>query len=184
MSAFDPEEDLGHDLGFRLLWNTPVTLFYRPHVLEETSAWLAEHGYQITVLDASSWSAEADLHRDVAQALSFPDYYGHNLDALNDCLRDVVSQGYGWNPHATGLVLVFTGYDAFAARRPRPAQVVLDLLAKHSRVAALLGRRMICLVQSNDPRISFDAVGADPVLWNDAEWLNPSRPSNSSTMRS
>lgn len=175
MSAFDPEADLGQDLGFRLLRNTPVTLFYRRHILEETSAWLAEHGYQITVLDASSWSAEADLHRDVAQALSFPDYYGRNLNALNDCLRDVVTQDYGWDPHATGLVLVFTGYDTFAAKCPRPAQIVLDLLAQHSRVAALFGRRMICLVQSDDPHISFDPVGADPVLCNDAERLNSSR---------
>lgn len=175
MSAFDPEEDLSQDLGFRMLRNTPVTLFYRRAVLEETSAWLAEHGDQVTVLDASSWSVEADLHRDVAQALSFPDYYGHNLDALNDCLRDVVSQDYGWDRHVTGLLLVLTGYDTFATRCPLPAQVVLDLLAQHSRVAALFGRRLICLVQSNDPRISFDALGADPVLWNDAEWMDSSR---------
>ncbi|MFJ3395272.1 barstar family protein [Leifsonia aquatica] len=175
MSVFDPEEDLGQDLGFRLLRDTPVTLFYRRHVLEETLAWLAEHDYQVTVLDASSWSAEADLYRDVAQALSFPDCFGRSLDALNDCLRDVVDQDYGWNPQATGLVLVFIGYDIFAAACPRPAQIVLDLVAQHSHAAALFGRRMICVVQSNDPLISFDGVGADPVLWNDAERLNSSR---------
>lgn len=175
MSAFDPQDDLGQDLAFGLLQNSPVTMFFRHPVLDETSAWLARHGYQITVLDASSWSAEADLHRDIAQALSFPDYYGRNLNALSDCLRDVVTQDYGWDRNATGLVLVFTGYDAFAASCPQPAQIVLDLLAQHSRAAALLGRRMICLVQSNAPDISFDAVGASPVLWNGTEWLDSKR---------
>jgi hypothetical protein len=40
-------------------------------------------------------STEHDLHRDIAAALSFPDYHGRNPDALNDCMRDVVSQEYG-----------------------------------------------------------------------------------------
>ncbi|MFF1875733.1 barstar family protein, partial [Kitasatospora herbaricolor] len=150
-------------------------VFYRRSVLDETTTWLADQGYQVTALDASSWSTEADLHRDIAQVLSFPDSYGRNLDALNDCLRDVVTLDYGWDSHATGLVLAFTGYEAFAASCPRPAQTVLDLVAQHSRVAALFGRRLIGLVQSDDPRISFEAVGADPVLWNGAEWLNSSR---------
>ena len=33
-------------------------------------------------------SADALFSR-LAQALEFPDYFGHNWDALNDCLRDV-----------------------------------------------------------------------------------------------
>lgn len=33
-------------------------------------------------------SAEALFSR-LAQALEFPDYFGHNWDALNDCLADV-----------------------------------------------------------------------------------------------
>jgi hypothetical protein len=98
-----------------------------------------------------------------------------NLDALKDCMRDVVSQDYGWAPNTTGLVLVFTGYDAFAARCSRAAQVVLDILADQSRSAALFGRRLICLAQSDDPGIRFAPVGATPVVWNDAEWLDSTR---------
>ncbi|GGO32082.1 barstar family protein [Micromonospora parathelypteridis] len=126
------------------------------------------------------WRTEHDLHRDIAAALSFPDYYGRNLDALNDCMRDVVSQDYGWAPSTTGLALVFTDYDAFAAHCSRAAQVVLDIMADHSRSAALFGRRLMCLVQSNDPHIRFAPVGATPVLWNDAEWLDSKRSPNSS----
>ena len=47
-------------------------------------------------------------------ALSFPDYYGRNLNAFDDCMRDVVTQDFGWAPDTTGLALAFTGYDAFA----------------------------------------------------------------------
>ena len=107
MAAFDPETDLTQDRAFRLLSNTSVTLFWGLQVLEETVAWLSAHGYQVTAIDASRWSTEHDLHGDIAEALSFPDYYGRNLDALNDCMRDVVSQDYRWAPETRGLALAF-----------------------------------------------------------------------------
>ena len=114
--------------------------------LDETIEWLSAHGYQVVRIDATHWSSEADLHRDIAAALDFPDYYGRNLDALNDCMRDVVAQEYGWAPGTAGLALVFTGYDAFAARCPRVARSVLDIMADQSRAALRFGRRLRCLV--------------------------------------
>jgi Barstar (barnase inhibitor) len=175
MAPFDPEADLSQDRAFWLLINTPVTLFWRRQVLEETTAWLSAHGYQVTSLDASQWFTEHDMHRDIAAALGFPDHFGRNLNSLDDCMRDVVTQDYGWVPDTAGLALAFTGYDAFAARCPCPAQIVLDIIADHSRSASLFGRRLMGLVQSNDPHIRFDAVGASSVMWNDAESLASKR---------
>ena len=31
-----------------------------------------------------------ELHTQLAQALSFPAWYGNNLDALHDCLTDII----------------------------------------------------------------------------------------------
>jgi hypothetical protein len=175
MAAFDPAADLGHDRAFRSLVNTSVTLFWRSQILAETTGWLSDHGYQVTQLDAGRWTIEVDMHADLARALNFPDYYGGNLDAFNDCMRDVVGQDYGWAPDTTGLAVVFIGFDAFAGHCPRAAQVVLDIMADHSRQAALVGRRLMCLVQTDNPNISFEPVGATPVVWNDAEWLDAKR---------
>lgn len=175
MVAFDAEADLDQDVAFGLMRNGFVALFRRRAVLDEATTWLDERGYQVTRVDASRWRGDADLHRDIARALDFPDYYGWNLDALNDCLGDVVDHRYGWSPDATGLVLVFTGYDAFARCSPRTAHVVLDIVAGKARSAALFGRRLLCLVQSDDPDIEFESVGATPVLWNDAEWVDADR---------
>jgi RNAse (barnase) inhibitor barstar len=175
VAAFDPEADLSQDLAFRLLINTSVTLFWRNSILDKTTQWLSSHSYQVTRLDASHWTTEEDLHQDIATALNFPDYYGRNLDALNDCMRDVVDHDYGWSPQSTGLALVFTNYNAFATHCPNAAQIVLDIMADQSRSAALLGRRLMCLVQSNDPQIQFRPVGAVPVSWNSSEWLDANR---------
>ncbi len=112
----------------------------------------------------------------LAPALDFPAYFGRNLDALNDCLRDVAVGDYGWRADtATGLVLVLTTFDRFAAADGRTAQVLLDSFADQARRAMLLGNRLMCLVQSNDPSLAFEPVGAMPVTWNDAEWLDAKR---------
>ena len=175
MSAFKPDDDLRGDVAYRLMSSSFVRLFWRSALFDQTLDWLRAHGYHVVRVDASTWTQEADLHRDIAVALDFPDYYGHNLDALNDCLRDVAVGAYGNDAGATGFVLALTGYDAFAAHCPREAHIVLDIVADRARHAMLTGQRMCCLVQSDDPDLRFEPVGSMPVLWNDTEWLDSRR---------
>ncbi len=40
-------------------------------------------------LSAAGWDTPEKAHADLAKALNFPAYYGHNLDALYDCLTDL-----------------------------------------------------------------------------------------------
>ncbi|MEW1906795.1 barstar family protein [Streptomyces sp. NPDC086147] len=108
--------------------------------------------------------------------MDFPDFHGRSLDAFDDCFGDVADYAaYGIAPEATGLVLVFTDFDVFAAAHPESAQIILDIVADNARRAALFGRRVMCLVHSSDPQIEFAPVSAMPILWNDAEQSNASR---------
>src|SRR5687767_9078982 len=109
MSVFrdDPEEWQRLDLS--LLKNGSVHLYYRPSVLEEDVEWLRAHGYRLDSFDCSKWGTEEVMHEEFANRLEFPDYYGKNLDALNDCLSEV------FVPESGGRVLVFHRYDAFTA---------------------------------------------------------------------
>ncbi|MFJ2420778.1 barstar family protein [Streptomyces brevispora] len=79
--------------GIEYMNNTFVTLFWRRRLLTEAELRLEERGFRVVRLAAGEWASEQDMHRDVAAALQFPDYYGHNLDALNDCLGDVACYG-------------------------------------------------------------------------------------------
>jgi RNAse (barnase) inhibitor barstar len=155
------------DADFHLVRNGFVTLFWQPAVLDEAIEALTGLGYRIASADAAPWASEADMHRDLAVLLDFPDYYGANLDALNDSLGDVAQAG--------NLALVLWHYDRFRARNPLVAHTLLDIVADQGRVAALTGHRLLCLVQSDDPDIRFAPVGATPVNWNDAEWLEAKR---------
>lgn len=165
MPCFDLDADLAGDRAFQLVKNSAVNVFWQS--LDETTAWLADHGYRLVRFDAGAWTTRADFHRDVKAALDFPDHYGDNLDAFNDCLRDVAAYTYGADRDATGTVLVFTRYDAFTRREPRAAQAVLDIIAGTARFAMLYGHRMLCLVQSDDPDLAFEPVGATPVARQD-----------------
>ena len=40
------------------------------------------------VLDGRRMDDRAGMHRELKRKLSFPEYYGENLDALNDCLGE------------------------------------------------------------------------------------------------
>jgi len=40
-------------------------------------------------LDCRGFLPRSALHRAMAEALSFPDHYGNNLDALHDCLTAI-----------------------------------------------------------------------------------------------
>lgn len=163
----DPEDWQRLDLS--LLKNGSVHLYFRPVVLEEDVEWLRGRGYRLDSFDCSAWGTTEAMHEELADRLEFPDYYGKNLDALNDCLSDIDV------PDDGGRALVFHRYDAFAARARQAAWHVLDIIDRNAWLHLLFGRRLLALVQSDDPRLDFPPFGSRVARWNPREWLNLSR---------
>lgn len=156
-------------LDWSILVNGAISLYFRQDVLLEDIVWFKQNGYLVYRFDCSKWLSKELFHSDLMDVLPLPDYYGKNLDALNDCLIELDI------PEEGGCVLQFIRFDLFAARMPNIAQDTLDILETTSRRFLLLGRRFIGLVQSDNPRISFDPVGACAVSWNPKEWLSSKR---------
>lgn len=44
------------------------------------------------ILDFRKVNNIAEAHKEMKETFNFPDYYGENLDALNDCLREIDSE--------------------------------------------------------------------------------------------
>lgn len=78
-------------------------------------------------LSAASWKTPQDAHRALAVALDFPAYYGHNLDALHDCLTALPP---------TELLIANCGRAAAAMPEKWPGfvQVFLDSARENSRL--------------------------------------------------
>jgi RNAse (barnase) inhibitor barstar len=153
-------------LDWNLLLNGACTLYYRPEILAQDEAWLREHGYEVHVFDCASWTSEDAFHEQISRDLGFPDYYGRNLAALNDCLAEMNV------PDEGGLALRFNRFDLLAQTLPEFAWHVLDNIEEKSRMHLLFGHRLIALVQSDNPRIQFKPVGARPIVWNWKEQVN------------
>ncbi|GAA3212497.1 hypothetical protein GCM10010532_037790 [Dactylosporangium siamense] len=136
---------------------------------------MSSHNYEVFTFDATRWDSEEAFHQDIAPALDFPDYYGANVPAFGDSLRNAVADGYIFRPDAAGVVIVMTGYDSFVKVDAQLAWEIIEELAQRARAAMLCGNRLLCLLQSDDPDISFPPVGATAVTWDNAEWFQHDR---------
>jgi RNAse (barnase) inhibitor barstar len=169
MNAFTDDPANWQRLDWRLLQNSSVTLYHSRAILAGDLRWFTEHGYTVRSLEPIEQHSSDDFLAALGQVLRFPDYFGGSLDAFNDCLSDIEI------PEESGLVLVLEEFQRVSLSFPPVAQAVLDILAMNSRRFLLTGRRFLILVQSSDPRIAFEGVGATPVLWNPQEWLDSKR---------
>lgn len=162
MPVFPPSAPDDHPLDFHILQSSSVAVFDGDELLEATLAWFNGAGYQVVPFECASWFTAAVAHADLKRGLGFPDYYGHNLDALDDCLYDVSAGEYGLDPDTTGLVVVLRGYDDLAARLPALAAALLDIVASRARGALLFGHRMLCFVRTDENVRTFPALGGGP----------------------
>lgn len=156
-------------LDVKLLESSAVTLYHKASVLTQDVVCLQQFGYRLYTLDAALWKSAADFHAAARRELGFPDYYAANLASWIDCLGELDV------PYEGGVVMQFRHFDAFARAEPTFAHTLLDSIESASRRFLLLGQRLLALVQSDDPRIRFERIGAVPVNWNPREWLDSDR---------
>ncbi|MFC5661672.1 barstar family protein [Kitasatospora misakiensis] len=92
-----------------------------------------------------------------AGALRFPDYFGHNWAAFNDCLRDALS-GVGTTGGASGpATLVVREAGGLLADEPAKALgILLSVLADHADLAGAGGGPALLLLLDDEPEPLLD----------------------------
>lgn len=101
--------------------------------------------------------------------MNFPDYYGGNLNAFDDCLGDLYNDRY------KGVVIVLREYDEFLSSDRNLAEAILDIIAAESRYWLVTGKKLIGLIQSNEPNLELSKLDGVSPSWNSAEWMNETR---------
>lgn len=162
VAAFNRETDVDR-LDYRLMIHSPVRLLHRRDFVDAAAEWLRRHGYQVVVVDAS-WLTPLHMFRDVGSAL------GYTCHDQWHCLGEGLSQAITdcWDG-STGFVLVLTSFDVFVHQHRDDAHTLLELVAERAWSAALLGRRVLCLVQSDNPSIRLRRIGMWTMAWSDHE---------------
>lgn len=78
-------------------------------------------------VDLKATKSKEELLDRIAIALSFPEYFGYNWDALYDCLTDMA-----WKK-AGGFVILLKGFSRFSERRPEDAEAAIDIFTATSQ---------------------------------------------------
>jgi len=158
-------------LDWKLLQDGAVTLYWRREIFDRDTTWLSDYGYRVHVIDCT----DADGFRhEITRVLRFKENYGYepwtgNLNALNDAFRDL-----DFNAVA-GVAFAFARYDNLVEADPDTSQAILDIVESSSRDHLLMGHRLLALVQTDNPRLDFDPIGARTPMWNREEWFNANR---------
>jgi RNAse (barnase) inhibitor barstar len=151
-----------------LMKNGSIVKYWRQSILEKHVENIRAEGFDVYHFNCELWNKNNCL-LEIGNTLGFPNYYGKNLDAFNDCLSDIV-------PSGEGILLVFNNFDKFNERDNDMAFHVLDIIQNNSwRLLVENQTKLMAFLHSNDPWLHIQSVGALPVLWNNNEWLNKSR---------
>ncbi|WP_378187393.1 barstar family protein [Aquimarina sp. W85] len=76
----------------------------------------------ITAIDGNQCKSVKDFVVEIGRAFSFPDYYGENLDALNDCINDldwILKDNY---------ILIINNFELFISDNKQDRKDMIDFL--------------------------------------------------------
>jgi RNAse (barnase) inhibitor barstar len=86
--------------------------------LEET---IKQGGLAFFLLDGTKIHNKEQFLKEAAERLQFPDYFGANWDAFEDCLTDM-----SWH-EADGYVILYDNFEAFAEHSPDQFHTALEI---------------------------------------------------------
>lgn len=97
---------------------------FPPAALADLQTAAANLGFPFAHLDLAQARDKDDLQAALALALKLPEWYGHNWDALVDCLCDL-----SWKP-APGYLIFVEGHDALRAAHPEDLDTLIEIFAE------------------------------------------------------
>lgn len=181
MALFTNSPEDWQRLDWQILRDGGIALYWRDEYFADDLQWLAAQSYEIYKFDCEQWASEDEMYSDIGRVLRFSEWWGpewgHNIDALDDCLTDLPIRDYGGAMCALHKFNAYAGGSGSALMHSRrsEAEVLLDVMARARRFFLLNGKRFIVLVQTEDPEIQLGLLGGSSPAWNRREWLNKNR---------
>jgi hypothetical protein len=99
-----------------------ITQLFPPHVLPENDSAVKQKGIQIFYLDGREVYDKHSFLRKIATVMKFPDYFGENWDALDECITDL-----DWCS-AKRYVLIYDQPNVFSKAAPIEWEIAYDIL--------------------------------------------------------
>jgi hypothetical protein len=112
----------------------------------------------------ASWLIISHMFRDLGSALGYTCH--DQWHCLGEGLDEALAETWG---RSAGFAFVLTGFDVFERDHRDEAHTLLEVVAERAWPAALLGRRLICLVQPDNPALSLRRIGMWTLPWVDRD---------------
>lgn len=121
-----------------------------PHgPIDDLLAGVAAAGCLLLRVDLFGARNKDEMLAAVGKALRFPEWFGHNWDALADCLADM-----GWMP-ATGYVIILDRCDGIHARAESEFVTLMQVFQDAAQTWREDGVPFWCLVDMQDDGIAW-----------------------------
>ncbi len=154
-----------------LLQNGAVNLFWKNEIFDAALGQLKIIGYRVLKFDFTTleqFKSDLSIAFEWQENFGYPNWTG-NLDALNDGFR------YGPFNLSDKIVIAIQNFDILVKQDADLSFHLLDMIERHSRDYLLFGKRLIGVIQTNDPKYECASIGATGAQWNSKECLNSSR---------
>src|SRR5262249_36705981 len=116
---------------------------------EEVERAAKDAGLAVFRIDIGHVRNKKDFLAQIAGELQFPDWFGANWDALNDCLTDLE-----WISTKTGYVLIFEKTENFPDRHPKEFENATTVFAEAAEYWKTQGRPFWVLIEASSKRDS------------------------------
>ena len=102
-----------------------------PANMEGAIADLERLGFRVFQLDGTKIDGEPRLHEELAEAFEFPDYYGRNWDAFDECFSEVEM--------SSRVAIVWTRADVLASRDLKTFAEAVCVFLEHGKKRSKMG---------------------------------------------
>ena len=167
MAAFNWDEVKSDWRSYDLFRHTPVKLFLRDAILDESIQHLENHNYFVFQVDCRHSESESDLYNSILFALGVLQAEYKNISPIQ--FWDLVTETDFADKK--GIVLVFRHFDNVHSRFPKATQHALSVLAGYQYRWLWFGNRFTTFVQTDNSSLELDTIIEVKASWNDRESL-------------
>jgi RNAse (barnase) inhibitor barstar len=155
MIKFKNEPETWKRLDYEIISRGFLKPYNDYQVLKDNTEWFVSEGYKIITFDCTEWTDKKAMHDSLHNQFDFPNYYGHNWDALQECLNEIEIQ-------ENGLVVIF---DNFNNMNIKDAHTLIDVFVSSAQRHLIFSERLLVLVKVENRKFSLNPFGANNFFW-------------------
>lgn len=155
MIEFKNEPETWKRLDYEIISRGFLKPYNDYEVLKDNVEWLISEGYKTIEFDCTEWRDKEIMHKTLHSQFDFPNYYGHNWDALQECLNEIEIQ-------ENGLVVIF---DNFNSMNIKHAHTLIDVFVSSAQRHLIFSERLLVLIKVESRNFILNPFGERNFYW-------------------